>query len=472
MLNPEFTEMLRLTDATVFDGLPEALTATAPETSVRLNHGKAPGADIASLCGAPDIADGTVPWSSGSGFYLCRRPNFTLLPALHQGLLYVQDASSMCVSHIIAALAAQLGGGALRLLDACAAPGGKTLCAADALPAGSLVVANEYDFRRAEILRENVIKWGLPSAVVSRGDTARFRRLPEAFDIVCVDAPCSGEGMMRKDATARSQWSPALVRECAARQDEILGNIWEALRPGGYLVYSTCTFNAVENEQLISRFAADNGAESIDTGLSEFPGVLPALKDYPGIMAARFLPSRVRGEGIFVSVIRKPGVWSPHPAALPVSGARAKKKDRRQSAPQPDLRIFEPQLRGEPAVFEMAGDSVRALPARHAAFIHTLEKELQTIHAGTELATLKGRDTIPSHTLAMSRDLAPGAFQTVELSLADALTFLRREAVTLPASAPRGYVLLTHAGHPLGFAKNLGSRANNLYPAPWRIRNL
>ena len=111
MLNPEFTEMLRLTDATVFDGLPEALTATAPETSVRLNHGKAPGADIASLCGAPDIADGTVPWSSGSGFYLCRRPNFTLLPALHQGLLYVQDASSMCLSHIIAALAAQLGGG-------------------------------------------------------------------------------------------------------------------------------------------------------------------------------------------------------------------------------------------------------------------------------------------------------------------------------------------------------------------------
>lgn len=108
MLNPEFTEMLRLTDATVFDGLPEALTATAPETSVRLNHGKAPGADIASLCGAPDIADGTVPWSSGSGFYLCRRPNFTLLPALHQGLLYVQDASSMCLSHIIAALAAQL----------------------------------------------------------------------------------------------------------------------------------------------------------------------------------------------------------------------------------------------------------------------------------------------------------------------------------------------------------------------------
>ena len=130
------------------------------------------------------------------------------------------------------------------------------------------------------------------------------------------------------------------MRECAARQDEILGNIWEALRPGGYLVYSTCTFNAVENEQLISRFAADNGAESIDTGLTEFPGVLPALKDYPGVMAARFLPSRVRGEGIFVSVIRKPGVWSPHPAALPVSGASTKKKDRRQSAPQPDLRIF------------------------------------------------------------------------------------------------------------------------------------
>lgn len=471
MLNPEFTEMLRLTDATVFDGLPEALTATAPETSVRLNHGKAHGADIASLCGDPGIADGTVPWSSGSGFYLCRRPNFTLLPALHQGLLYVQDASSMCVSHIIAALAAQLGGGALRLLDACAAPGGKTLCAADALPAGSLVVANEYDFRRAEILRENVIKWGLPSAVVSRGDTARFRRLPEAFDIVCVDAPCSGEGMMRKDATARSQWSPALVRECAARQDEILGNIWEALRPGGYLVYSTCTFNAVENEQLISRFAADNGAESIDTGLTEFPGVLPALKDYPGIMAARFLPSRVRGEGIFVSILRKPGTHIPSVNDLPATH-RTSRKDRRQNAPRTDLRSYAAQITDPSAILEASGDSVRALPASHANFIHTLEKELQTIHAGVELATIKGRDAIPSHTLAMSRILSPAAFPTAEISLADTLSYLRREAITLEAGTPRGYLLLTHGGHPLGFVKNLGSRANNLYPTPWRIRNL
>ena len=156
---------------------------------------------------------------------------------------------------------------------------------------------------------------------------------------------------MRKDETARSQWSPALVRECAARQDEILGNVWEALRPGGFLVYSTCTFNAVENEEVISRFAADNGAEFVDTGLTEFPGVLPALKGFTGVLAARFLPSRLRGEGIFVSVIRKPGVWSPHPAALPVSGARTKKKDRRQTSPQPDLRTFEPQLKGEPAVF-------------------------------------------------------------------------------------------------------------------------
>lgn len=474
MLKPEFIEMLRQTDAEVFAGLPEALENTAPETSVRINRGKIGVLrELRELGVLGELrADSPVPWSNGSGLYLAERPNFTLMPALHQGLIYVQDASSMALCHIVTRLSQSLGDTPLRLLDACAAPGGKTLCAADSLPEGSLVVANEYDFRRAEILRENVIKWGLPAAVVSRGDTMRFRRLREEFDIVCVDAPCSGEGMMRKDETARSQWSPALVRECAARQDEILGNVWEALRPGGFLVYSTCTFNAVENEEVISRFAADNGAEFVDTGLTEFPGVLPALKGFTGVLAARFLPSRLRGEGIFVSVIRKPGVWSPHPAALPVSGARTKKKDRRQTSPQPDLRTFEPQLKGEPAVFEMAGDSVRALPARHASFIHTLEKELQTIHAGTELATLKGRDTIPSHTLAMSRDLAPGAFPTVELTLADALTYLRREAVTLPSTAPRGYVLLTHAGHPLGFAKNLGSRANNLYPATWRIRNL
>ena len=329
MLKPEFIEMLRQTDAEVFAGLPEALENTAPETSVRINRGK-----IGVLRELRELGvlgelrtDYEVPWSNGTGLYLAERPNFTLMPALHQGLIYVQDASSMALCHIVTRLSQSLGGTPLRLLDACAAPGGKTLCAADSLPEGSLVVANEYDFRRAEILRENVIKWGLPAAVVSRGDTARFRRLREEFDIVCVDAPCSGEGMMRKDETARSQWSPALVRECAARQDEILGNVWEALRPGGFLVYSTCTFNTVENEEVISRFAADNGAEFVDTGLTEFPGVLPALKGFPGVLAARFLPSRLRGEGIFVSVIRKPGAWSPHTAALPLSGARAKKKD-------------------------------------------------------------------------------------------------------------------------------------------------
>ena len=445
-------------------GLAEALESTEPSVSVRLNMRKLGERrpDVLKLEGVAP-----VPWCA-NGFYLPARPDFTHDPALHQGLYYVQDASSMIIARVVEALASKAP---VRYLDACAAPGGKTTAAMDALPKGSLVVANEFDFRRAEILKENVAKWGYPEVVVSRGDTARFRNLPGWFDIIAADVPCSGEGMMRKDATARSQWSPALVRECAARQDEILGNIWEALRPGGYLVYSTCTFNAVENEQLISRFAADNGAESIDTGLTEFPGVLPALKDYPGIMAARFLPSRVRGEGIFVSILRKPGIHIPSVNDLPATH-RTSRKDRRQNAPRTDLRSYAAQITDPTAIVEASGDSVRALPASHANFIHTLEKELQTIHAGVELATIKGRDAIPSHTLAMSRILSPAAFPTAEISLADTLSYLRREAIPLEAGTPRGYVLLTHAGHPLGFAKNLGSRANNLYPAPWRIRNL
>lgn len=448
MLNPEFTEMLRLTDATVFDGLPEALTATAPETSVRLNHGKAPGADIASLCGAPDIADGTVPWSSGSGFYLCRRPNFTLLPALHQGLLYVQDASSMCLSHIIAALAAQLGGGALRLLDACAAPGGKTLCAADALPAGSLVVANEYDFRRAEILRENVIKWGLPSAVVSRGDTARFRRLPEAFDIVCVDAPCSGEGMMRKDAEAAAQWSPALVEECARTQWRIVEALWEALRPGGAFVYSTCTFNRTENEEIVARLAAGKGARGVTVEALERPEIVRGIDiDLP---CYRFLPGRVRGEGLFLCVLRKPGDAS----AAAVKTPRASRK------PDAAAAAVGAWLEGDYAVATDAAGAVCAVPRAVSALLPEAR--------GVQVAQIKGRDILPAQPLALSTSLRDGAFPAVAVDYATALAYLRREAVTLEG-APRGIVLLQYAGRPLGFVKNLGNRANNLYPQAWRI---
>ena len=246
-----FVESIAAVGTPVLDGLVDVGENIVPSVAVRDNVGKRfryPG------------GDGDVPWCA-AGHYLDNRPSFTLDPAFHQGMYYVQDASSMFIAHVLRHLA---GEGPLRYLDACAAPGGKTTAAIDALPHGSLVVANEYVPARAAVLRENVIKWGSPDVIVTRGDTAALvKAMPESFDIIAADVPCSGEGMMRKDADAVAQWSHRLVEECADRQREIVGNLWRALKPGGFMVYSTCTFNRHENEEIIGMLVEEYGAESV-----------------------------------------------------------------------------------------------------------------------------------------------------------------------------------------------------------------
>ena len=225
----------------VTDKLVEALATSDPSLAVRANTAK--GMEIKAQ-------GDSVPWLDGKAVYLDRRPNFALDPAWHQGLYYVQDASSMILTHIVKKIAAEIFGDApLRYLDACAAPGGKSIAAAEALPAGSCLLSNEYDPRRAAVLAENMAKYGMPGSAVSQGDTSRLAALGEIFDIVAVDAPCSGEGMMRKEPEAIAQWTPQLIDSCATLQRDILANAWRALRGGGVLFYSTCTFNRREDEE-------------------------------------------------------------------------------------------------------------------------------------------------------------------------------------------------------------------------------
>ena len=429
----------------------EAIETTDPSVAVRLNPRKCKDGAL------PGAAAGTteaVPWCE-EGRYFSVRPDFTHDPAMHQGLYYVQDASSMAIGRIIGLLTA--GDTApVTYLDACAAPGGKTTAAIDALPEGSLVVANEYDYRRAEILRENVMKWGYPHVAVSRGDTALFRRLTGMFGIIAADVPCSGEGMMRKDPKAAAQWSEALVRQCVERQREILDNLWEALRPGGYLIYSTCTFNTAENEQQLAWLTERYGAEPVELPLHLFPG---AVK--PGSML-RFLPGRVRGEGLAIGVVRKTADAAPQPATPPKSRA-AKPSKTPLPAGVDSLLTIDAEISIAPD-----GETLRAVAREHAATVALLGRQLQLIHAGVELGTLKGRKFVPSQGLALSAALRRDAFPEAEVDTATALAYLRREALG-GFDAPRGSLLLTHAGAPLGFVNHLGNRSNNLYPAPWRI---
>ena len=427
---------------------------TEPDVSVRLNPHK-PGSKSLSMTalGLDAAPVSPVPWCA-EGFYLPERPLFTADPQLHQGLYYVQDASSMAITAAIDAIAP--AGKPLRYLDCCAAPGGKTTAAISHLPLGSLVVANEYDYKRAQILAENLAKWGSPTAMATRGDTAALQRLPGFFDIVAVDAPCSGEGMMRKDAKAREQWSPGLVSSCASLQRSILSNAYAALRPGGHLIYSTCTFNRQENEEnlqwLVDTFALTPVAIPALEAISEIEGAIGS--PYP---AYRFIPGKVKGEGLFMAVLQK----DPEEASA-----------RCQMAPSPGSDSKVPKevshwLTGD-YTLRIIGSEVYAWPKALVRDMATVAAALDAFMPGLHVATIKGKDAVPAHELALSTALNRSALACAEVDCPTALTYLRRESVAV--DAPTGYVLLTYRGTPLGFVKNLGKRANNLYPKNWRIR--
>lgn len=425
-----------------FDGLEEGLSRP-PSVSVRFNRGKG--------CRPPEGSD-TVAWCD-NGCYLPQRPQFTFDVAMHQGLYYVQDASSMIHSRIVARLA---GNRPVNYLDACAAPGGKTTAAIDALPAGSLVVANEFVYQRASVLNENLKKWGYPNCIVTRGDTARFRKTKEMFDIIAADVPCSGEGMFRKDEEAVAQWTPRLVEECAMRQREIIGNLWPALRPGGYFIYSTCTFNRKENEDIADFILTNFDAEAVDPDFPEEWGIVSRGN------CRHFIPGRIRGEGLTVAVFRKAGT-----AFVDEPRQKGKKKDRpvKNAVKLPDdVRnwIAAP----EDYEFAIEGETVVASPTSTVA--KAIISACDVVSHGVEVATVKGHDFIPTQGLALSTLLNREAFPSVEVDYPTAIAYLRKDTVTL-CDAPRGFVLLTYRDIPLGFVKNLGNRANNLYPSQWRI---
>lgn len=366
----------------------------------------------------------------------------------------------MFISHVVSFLTA--GGAPVRYLDACAAPGGKTTAAVDALPPGSLVVANEYVAARAAVLRENLVKWGAPCAVC-QGDTARFAASGAVFDIIAADVPCSGEGMMRKDPKAVERWSAALVEECASRQRRIVDNLWPALAPGGYFIYSTCTFNRAENEDVALYVAERYGAESVDIPVDPSWGIVPSLDK--GLHAFRFIPGAVRGEGLFMTVLRKPADAE---SIMPVSDSQPRRKRRAAGGASGSKPSAVPAA-VKSWLTPDAGAVLSVMPdGSVAASFPSLWPDFPFVPR-IEVASPKGRDLVPSHEMAMSRFLAPGAFPTHDVDRDTALEYLRCNAVALPAGAPRGIVLLTFSGRPLGFVKNIGPRANNLYPRSWRI---
>lgn len=401
----------------------------------------------------------SVPWCA-AGRYLTERPAFTLDPLLHAGCYYVQEASSMFIEQAFR----QLDAPPRRVLDLCAAPGGKSTLWRSLMEAGTLLVANEPVRTRAMVLAENLAKWGQPDVVVTNALPERFAALPGFFDVVAADVPCSGEGMFRKDSGARDEWSAGAPERCARLQFEIVRDVWPALREGGFLVYSTCTFNRQEDEDNVARICEELGAEAVEVPAAPEWGIAGDTTGR-GLPVSHFFPHRARGEGFFLALLRK---TAPAPAAR--DGRRNRRT--RPGGVRTELRAAARWLQGgeDFDLVQPAPDRVAAVRSALADDVARVTAAAGAVTAGLPLAELKGRKLVPAHELALCPLLAEDAFARVELDRPTALAYLRREAVTLPADVARGFVVATFAGHPLGFLNQLGPRANNLYPAEWRIR--
>ncbi len=402
-----------------------------------------------------------VPWSR-YGFYLDERPLFTVDPLFHGGAYYVQEASSMFLERIFRAAFPEEGQ-SLKILDLCAAPGGKTTHLAALAGLESTVVANEVIRPRAKILSENVQKWGLGNVVVTSNDPSHFSSLTQYFDLIVVDAPCSGEGMFRKTPEARAEWTPANVQLCAARQQRILTDAWGALRKGGVLIYSTCTFNRTENEENVAWLAGEHNCEAVHVDTADLPGVVRG--EAGGIETFRFFPHRITGEGFFAAVFRKGG--NPHKeqnhrfrkAALS-DLPKAARMEVASWCDQPEYMRFGALADGR--VFGYYGDTIHD--------VNLLADRLSLLHSGIEMGQLMNGKLKPEASLALfhgvSRERAPEA----DLELVDALRYLRKDEVAADRFA-EGINLVTFQGLPLGWIKRIGHRSNNLFPKEWRIMN-
>lgn len=333
-----------------------------------------------------------VPWCA-DGYYLPRRPNFTFDPLLHSGCYYVQEAASMFLDTVLRQHLPPSS--PLLCLDLCAAPGGKSTLLRSVLPEESVLYSNEPVRQRANILLENVQKWGYANHYVTNLYPRDYRKAKMRFDVILCDVPCSGEGMFRKDAATIGEWSPQNVDRCWQLQREIVSDAWACLNDGGLLIYSTCTFNTKENEENIRWMLSEFDAQVLPVDTQPAWNITGSLLEGFGEPVYRFIPGISRGEGLFVCALRKGG-------SLEAKRANARSKQPIHSLPPADLHTDGPR---------------------------------------------------------------------VELNYQQAIAYLRHEALVLPADAPRGVVEVCFMGHPMGMVKNIGSRANNLYPKEWRIKS-
>lgn len=398
-----------------------------------------------------------VPWCD-RGYFLDKRPIYTLDPLYHSGAYYSQEASSMFLAFAMQSLG--LDTMPLVALDLCAAPGGKSTLLQSYLSEDSLLVSNEIIKARATILEENSMKWGGVNVVVTNNDPVSFGRLPGFFDLLVVDAPCSGSGMFRKDHDAIDEWSEANVKLCADRQRRILADTISSLKTGGYLFYSTCSYSREENEEIVNWMKHEFDLSSVSLDVPKEWGITQSQTgDASGY---RFYPHEVKGEGFFFAMLQKKGEQS--------SFSRKKIKMEKKHAPKDEL----PKWIDDDGLYGfLHHDQLHAFPTQYEIELEAMQKILYLKNAGTRLGKWTGRELIPSHDLALSmrvrKDIAG-----IDVDLATALQFLRKETLgaAINTSGEVGWLLVRYQGVNLGWIKALSNRINNYYPKEFRIANL
>lgn len=444
MFPPEFEVRMKEQLGERFSDFNQAFHNVTP-VSIRLNPKKS----------ADRKYEDPISWAS-EGRYLSSRPQFTLDPHFHGGAYYVQEASSMFLEQaVVQSIDRSVP---LRVLDLCAAPGGKSTHLLSLLNSKSLLISNEVIRSRASILSENIQKWGHCNVIVTKNDPEDFQALEGFFDLIVVDAPCSGEGLFRKDADAMSEWSPAAIEICCQRQQRILSAIWPSLKQGGVLIYSTCTYNEKENEENLLWLKTKRELEFISIQCPAEWGIQSVNKG--SLVGYRFYPHHLKGEGFFIAAMRK--LEETQPIKLrPKHGlqvAPSKTKDR--------LRDWLHHVEEKELI--MLDDLICMIPKDRTYDLEYIISNLRTVLKGTAVATQKHEKLVPEHAFALSTEINKGIFTQLSLTRDQALSYLRKENLML-GEGQKGFALVSYEGSTLGWVNLLGNRINNLYPSGWRI---